>query len=101
MAAISRLFHYKHCVNVSNFLVYIYIYIYIDPAISRQSVRKNAVVMGTNGFEVGTNGDGVILLYLGLCKWQITVIITKPSHITLCVQPCLDCGCSEFNKRPL
>ena len=31
-------------------------------------------------------------------KWQITVTITKPNHITLCVQPWFGCGCSEFKN---
>ena len=50
---------------------------------------------------MGTNGYGVILLYLGLGKWQLTVIITTPNHIILCVQPYFGRGCSEFNKQTL
>ena len=114
-AVITYIYIYIYIYVITAY-IYIYIYIYIYNIY----IRNNSIYIYTHNiyiytyiyiytheqfeptvFEVGTNGDGVILLYIGLCKWQITVIITKPNNISLCVQPCFGCGCSEFNKRTL
>ena len=60
--------------------------VYISPW-CLQSVRKNAVVSGHEPLvpilKWAQTEMVLFLLYLGLCKWQLTVIITKPNHITL------------------